>query len=81
MQAIGHQSGTPAGSSLGAQPRTIPAAEAAAYELTTAEFAALNRVKPKSVIVALSRTGGFHGVRPLKLASRRLLWPEVVVTA
>lgn len=61
--------------------QTIPASEAAAYQLTTAEFAALQGVKPRSVIVALSRTGGFHGVRPLKLASRRLLWPEVVATA
>lgn len=61
--------------------QAIPASEAAAFTLTTAEFAALNRVKPKSVIVALCRSASFHGVVPLKLASRRLLWPAVVVTA
>ena len=48
--------------------------------LTTAEFAALNHVKPATVFKRLSETQSFHGIRPLKLATRRLLWPALLAT-
>lgn len=63
-------------------PRTpAPAPASHTHTLITEEFAALNCVKPRSVIVRLCNTGSFHGIRPIKLAGRRLLWPEVQVTA
>ena len=43
-------------------------------------FAALNRVKPNTVRQRLCDTASFYGVRPLKLATRRLLWPALIVT-
>lgn len=49
--------------------------------LSTAEFAALNHVKPSTVYKHLCATASFYGVRPLKLASRRLLWPALIATA
>lgn len=49
--------------------------------LTTAQFAALNHVKPNTVRQRLCDTASFHGIRPLKLATRRLLWPALIVTA
>lgn len=49
--------------------------------LSTAEFAALNRVKPNTVRQRLCETASFYGVQPLKLASSRLLWPALIVTA
>ncbi len=49
--------------------------------LSTAEFAALNHVKPHSVRQRLCETASFYGVRPLKMANRRLLWPALLVTA
>ena len=49
--------------------------------LSTAEFAALNHVKPPSVRQRLCETASFYGVRPLKMANRRLLWPALLVTA
>ena len=60
---------------------TLPAADAADYTLSTAEFAARNGIKPESVRVRLSLTGHYFGVRPLRCANRRLLWPAVVVKA
>lgn len=59
----------------------IPAADAAAFTLTAAEFAALNGIKRSSLEARLSRTGSYFGVRPLKRANRRTMWPEVVVNA
>jgi len=50
-------------------------------ELSTAEFAKLNHVKPDSVRKRLCNTGSFHGVKPQKLATRRTLWPAIRVTA
>lgn len=51
------------------------------YDLTTAQFAALQRLKTQSVQARLSKTGSFYGLRPLKLASGRVFWPAIVVTA
>lgn len=59
----------------------LPAADTADFTLTTAEFAALNKIKPTSVRVRLSIMGHYFGVRPLRCANRRLLWPAVVVKA
>ena len=43
----------------------------------TEEFAELNGVKAQSVRKRYSQTGSYFGVRPLKLANRRLKWPHV----
>lgn len=51
------------------------------YDMTTAQFAALNHVKTHTVYSNYSKTGGFHGVRPLKLATGRTFWPAILVTA
>lgn len=50
-------------------------------ELSTDEFARLNHVKMESVLKRLCNTGSFHGVKPQKLATRRLLWPAIRVIA
>ena len=49
--------------------------------LSTAKFAALNHVKPNTVRQRLCATASFYGVRPLKLANSRLLWPALIATA
>ena len=49
--------------------------------VTTERFAARNVVLPESVRAAYCRKGHYHGIKPLKLASGRLLWPDVVVVA
>ncbi len=51
------------------------------YPWTTADFAAANGVLARSVLLRLQRTGSYHGVTPLRLANRRLLWPAVQVVA
>lgn len=51
------------------------------YPLDTAEFAALNGVKPASVRVRLCNTASYFGVIPLKLANGRLKWPAIQVTS
>lgn len=50
------------------------------YELNAEQFAALNQVVAQSVRARLCRTGSYFGVRPLKLANGRLVWPAVQVT-
>ncbi len=60
---------------------TVPAADVAAYTLTAEQFATLNGIKRKSLEARVSRTGSYFGVRPLKLANRRTLWPATAVTA
>ncbi|WP_158934125.1 hypothetical protein [Burkholderia sp. S171] len=47
--------------------------------LSTEEFAAALAVDPQSVRKRYSETGSYHGVRPTKLPSRRLLWPVAAV--
>jgi len=49
------------------------------YCLTCEEFARLNHVKPSSVRERICRTGSFHGIKPRKLASRRLWFPAVQI--
>ncbi len=66
-------------SASGTHPHT-PATAGPPARLTTAEFAALNHVKPNTVRQRLCDTASFYGVRPLKLATRRLLWPALIVT-
>jgi hypothetical protein len=41
----------------------------------------LNQVKPQSVRARLCRTGSYFGVKPVKLASGRLAFPNVQVAA
>lgn len=48
--------------------------------LSTAEFAKLHGVQPRSIRQRLSDTGSYFGLRPQKLANRRLLWPAIRVT-
>ncbi len=43
--------------------------------LDTAAFAAQHLVKPQSVRKLYAATGSYHGVCPLRLPNRRLLWP------
>lgn len=52
---------------------------AANYRLSTAQFAHLNLVEEESVRKRYSKTGSYHGVRPLRLPNRRLLWPDNAV--
>lgn len=51
------------------------------FILSTDKFASGNGVKGQSVRVRLCRTGSYFGVKPLKLANGRLLWPDVRVAA
>lgn len=46
----------------------------------TTVFAANNLVQPQTARKRYSQTGSYHGVKPVKLASGRLLWPDVIVT-
>lgn len=39
------------------------------------EMAAVLAVDPRSIRKRYSQTGTYHGIRPTKLPSRRLLWP------
>lgn len=43
--------------------------------LSTEEFATAISLKPQSIRKRYSLTGSYHGVRPVKLPNRRLLWP------
>lgn len=72
MQAIS-ATGTPARAH-------VPGNVIAEYPLSTEQFAQRNLVDPKSVRARLSRTGSYHGIRPLKLASGRTLWPDLTAT-
>lgn len=42
---------------------------------TTEEFATAISMKAQSIRKRYSVTGSYHGVRPVKLLNRRLLWP------
>lgn len=59
----------------------VPGNVIAGYPLSTEQFAERNLVDPKSVRARLCRTGSYHGIRPLKLASGRTLWPDLTATA
>lgn len=43
----------------------------------TEQFAELNGVKAQSVRKRYSQTGSYFGIRPVRLASRRLKWPHI----
>lgn len=45
------------------------------FRLTTEAFATQYLVKPQSVRKQYAATGSYHGVSPLRLPNRRLLWP------
>jgi hypothetical protein len=47
--------------------------------VSTDELAAILAVDPQSIRKRYSQTGSYHGVRPTKLPSRRLLWPIVAI--
>lgn len=49
---------------------------AATYRLSTAAFAAQNLVQAQTVRKLYAASGSYHGVRPLRLPNRRLLWPS-----
>lgn len=49
------------------------------FRLTCEEFAALNQVKAQSVRARICREGHYFGIRPRKLANRRLAFPAVQV--
>lgn len=51
------------------------------HTLPTETFAAANSVKGQSVRARLSVTGSYFGIKPTKLASGRLLWPNVQALA
>lgn len=42
--------------------------------LSTEELAALGKVRPQSIRASLCRHGHWLGLRPVKLANRRLVW-------
>ncbi|CAK0539675.1 putative DNA-binding protein [Burkholderia pseudomallei] len=47
--------------------------------LSTDEFAAVMAVDPQSIRKRYSSDGSYHGVRPIKLPNRRVLWPAEAV--
>lgn len=49
------------------------------YRLSTEEFGQANRVKGQTVRKRYCETGSYYGVIPLKLANRRLAWPNIQV--
>lgn len=57
-----------------------PADTVSVFSDDTEQFAELNGVKAQSVRKRYAQTGSYFGVRPLKLANRRLKWPHIFVT-
>lgn len=53
-----------------------PQSQSQSRGLSTAEFAALNHVKPQTVIARFCRTGSYFGVKPRKLKNGRLDWSD-----
>lgn len=56
----------------------MPIPESRDY-LSTEEFAAVMAVDPQSIRKRYSTNGSYHGVRPIKQANRRVLWPVKAV--
>lgn len=50
-------------------------------KLTTEELAEVAKVVPQSIRAAVCRKGHWLGLRPVKLANRRLLWDAEQVAA
>lgn len=44
--------------------------------LTTKELARVMSVRSQSIHKRYCLTGSYHGVRPLKMVNRRLMWPS-----
>jgi hypothetical protein len=51
------------------------------FSLDTDRFAEINGVKGQTVRKRYCETGSYYGIVPLKLASRRLMWPSKQATA
>ena len=49
-------------------------------ELSTAEFAKLNGVRPNTVRQHLCNRGSYYGVKPEKRANGHNYWPAIVPT-
>jgi predicted DNA-binding transcriptional regulator AlpA len=47
--------------------------------MRTSEVAALFGVTPAAIYSSVSKTGGYHGLKPLRLPSRRVMWVEAEV--
>jgi len=60
---------------------TIVPAETVADLVDTETFARLNRTAPRTVRWHWHTHGSFHGIKPTKLASGRILWPPQVAIA
>lgn len=48
--------------------------------LSTEEVAALAKLRPQSIRASLCRFGHWMGIRPVKLANRRLIWDTQAVS-
>ena len=70
----------PTGADAGLRRGPIPIPENREH-VSTDELAAILAVDPQSIRKRYSQTGSYHGVRPTKLPSRRLLWPVEAVKA
>ncbi len=62
------------------QQNTAPSTRPAA-KISTEEVAARLLVKPQTVRRSLCVNGEYMGLRPIKLANRRLLWDAAAVEA
>ncbi len=62
------------------QTRSAPSARPAA-KISTEEVAARLLVQPQTVRRSLCVNGEYLGLRPIKLANRRLLWDSAAVDA
>ena len=60
---------------------TLALYSAGSYKLSTEEYAARNLVQPQSIRKRYAATGSYHGVRPVRLPNRRLLWPDNTLDA
>lgn len=45
------------------------------FRLSTEQFAAQQLVEPQTVRKRYAANGSYHGVKPLRLPNRKLLWP------
>lgn len=51
------------------------------HQLTTRQFANLNGVEASAVHARVCLKGDYFGIKPIKLANGRLLWPATQVKA
>lgn len=52
-----------------------------ALKLSTEQLAELVHSKPNSIRTRLCKTGSYYGIKPTKLPSGRLLWPNDTIQA